>query len=95
MISLENLPSLEIPGLCPTSLPITIDLVSYLNEVYDKIYAQNITGARSMLQNIRAVLITKLLLDYATLELETHPITEYESVAEVVNRVLRRSGLLS
>ena len=77
MISLENLPSLEIPGLCPTSLPITNDLVSYLNEVYAKIYAQYITWARPMLENICSVLITKLLLDYATLELETHPITDF------------------
>ena len=48
-----------------------------------------------LLQNIRLVLITKLLLDYARFELETNPITDFESLAEVVNLVLRRSGLLS
>ena len=94
-ISLANLPSLEIPALCPTSLPITIDFVSYLNEVYDKVYAQYVTGATPMLQNIRSTLNKKLVLDYATLELETHIITDFESLNEVVNLVLRRSGLLT
>ena len=95
IISLDNLPSLEIPALCPASLPITIDFMSYLNEVYDMVYAQYLTGATSMLQNIRSVLIKKLLFDYANLELEIHPITDFESLNEVVNLVLRRSGLLT
>ena len=69
--------------------------MSYLNEVYDKVYAQYVTGATPMLQNIRSVLIKKLLFDYATLELETHLITDFESLNEVVNLVLRRSGLLT
>ena len=95
IISLDNLPPLEIPALCPASLPITIDFMSYLNEVYDKVYAQYVTGSNPMLQNIRSVLIKKLLFDYATLELETHLITDFESLNEVVNLVLRRSGLLT
>jgi len=94
-ITCANLPSLEIPSFASTCLPITVDIVTYLNEVFDKIFAPHVPGATPILQTIRSVLIKKLIFDYATLELQTHPITDFDSLNEFVNLVFLRSGLLS
>ena len=75
--------------------PITFDPFSYLYEVFDLIFAPYVISATPLLQNIRCLLIKKYLTDIATLELQTHAITNFEALNEFVNVIFQRSGLLS
>ena len=74
--------------------PLTFDPFSYLYEVFDFIFAPYVICATPLLQNIRCLLIKRYITDIATLELKTHPITNFEALNDFVNIIFQRTGLL-
>ena len=52
-----NFPSATLP----LPLPITIDALAYISEVYDSVFAPQVSGSTPLLKNIRTILFKKLL----------------------------------
>ena len=81
----------EIP-LCS---PIPVDALSYIAAVYDQIFANLVNGSTPLLKQISSVLIRKLLLDHATLELQTRIILDFEQLHDFILEILRKTWLIS
>ena len=77
------------------SPPLIIDPISYIFEVYDNIFAPQVSAPTPLLKSIRIVLIKKLLTDHATLELLTRSINCFEELHEFTLEILRRSTLIT
>ena len=77
------------------ALPITIDTLAYISEVYDSLFAPQVSGSTPLLKNIRTVLFKKLLLDHATQELIFRPILTFEDVISFTLDILHQMALLS
>ena len=88
-----NFPSTTLP--LPLPLPITIDALAYISEVYDSIFAPQVSGSTPLLKNIRIILFKKLLIDHATQELIFRPILNFEDVISFTLDILRQTALLS
>ncbi len=88
-----NFPSATLP--LPLPLPITIDALAYISEVYDSIFAPQVSGSTPLLKNIRTILLKKLLMDHATQELIFRPILNFEDVISFTLDILRQTALLS
>ena len=56
------------------AVPITIDPLAYISEVYDSLFSAQVAGSTQLIKSIRNLLIKKLLLDHAAQELLFHPI---------------------
>jgi len=87
-VSIRNSPIVSILQ------PLTFDPFSYLYEVFDLLFAPFVICATPLLQNIRCLLIKRYITDIARLELETHPITNFEALNDFVNIIFQRTGLL-
>ena len=77
------------------SIPISIDSLAYVAAVFDSIFAQLIDGTSPLHQNIRQILIKKLLLDHASQELLTGSILTFNDLQTFVLDVLRHTTLLT
>ena len=70
------------------ALPITIYTLAYISEVYDSLFAPQVSGSPPLLKNIRTLLIKKRLLDHATQELIFRPISTFEDVVSFTLDIL-------
>ena len=87
-----NFPSATLP--LPLPLPITIDALDYISEVYDSIFAPQVSGSTPLLKNIRTMLFKKLLIDHATQELIFRPILNFEDIISFTLDILQQTALL-
>ena len=76
------------------TLPITIDTLAYISDVYDSLFASQVTGSTPLLKNIRSILIKKLLLDQAAQQLLFHPILTFEDLSTFTLDILHRTAIL-
>ena len=54
------------------AVPITIDPLAYISDVYDSLFASQVAGTTPLIKNSRSILIKKLLLEHAAQELVFH-----------------------
>ena len=81
--------------LTSPTIPIAIDSLDYVATVFDSIFAPLIDGTSLLHQNIRQVLIRKLLLDHASQELLTRHIITFNDLQTFVLDVLRHTTLVA
>ena len=86
-----NFPSTTLP--LPLPLPITIDALAYISEVYDFLFAPQVSGSTPLLKNIRTILYKKLLIDHATQELIFRPILNFKDVLSFTLDILHQTAL--
>jgi len=75
-------------------VPITIDTLAYISDVYDSLFASQVSGSTPLLKNIRSILIKKLLLDQAAQQLLIHPILTFEDLITFTIDILHRTAIL-
>ena len=83
--------------LQPTNpvVPITIDTLAYISDVYDSVFASQVSGSTPLLKNIRSILIKKLLLDQAAQQLLIRPILTFEDLNTFTLDILHRPAILA
>ena len=74
-------------------MPITIDTLAYISDVYDSLFASQVAGSTPLLKNIRSILIKKLLLDQAAQQLLFHPILTFDDRINFTRDILHRSPI--
>ena len=75
-------------------MPITIDTLAYISDVYDSLFASQVAGSTPLLKNIRSILIKKLLLDQAAQQLLFHPILTFDDLINFTLDILHRTAIL-
>ena len=75
--------------------PLIIDPLSYIPDVYDNIFAPQVSAQTPLLKSIRIVLIKKLLSDHANTELLNRSINCFEELHDFTLEILRRTSLLT
>ncbi len=75
-------------------VPITIDTLAYISEVYDSLFASQVSGSTPLLKNIRSILIKKLLLEHAAQELPFQSILSFEDLISFTILILQRTAIL-
>ena len=99
-----NFPSATLPLPLPLPLtnpttspavPITIDPLAYISEVYDSLFSAQVAGSSPLIKSIRNLLIKKLLLDHAAQELLFHPILTFDDLISFTLDILQRTSLIS
>ena len=76
-------------------LPFTIDPVAYISDVYDSLFASQVTGTTPLIKNIRSILFKKLLLEHAAQELIFHSIFTFEDLTTFTLEILRRTAIIT
>ncbi len=76
------------------AVPITIDTLAYISDVYDSLFASQVAGSTPLLKNIRSILIKKLLLDQAAQQLLFHPILSFDDLINFTLDILHRAAIL-
>ena len=74
-------------------MPITIDPLAYISDVYDSLFASH-AGTTPLIKNIRSILIKKLLIDHAAQELLFHPILTFDDLIAFTLDILHRTAIL-
>ena len=99
-----NFPSATLPLPLPLPLtnpttspavPITIDPLAYISEVYDSLFSSQVAGSSPLIKSIRNLLIKKLLLDHAAQELLFHPILTFDDLISFTLDILQGTSLIS
>ncbi len=76
------------------ALPFTIDPLAYISDVYDSLFASQVSGSTPLLKNIRSILIKKLLLEHAAQELPFQSILTFEDLISFTIFILQRTAIL-
>jgi len=96
-----NFPSATLPLTLPLlntttspAVPITIDPLAYISDVYDSLFASQVAGTTPLIKNIRSILIKKLLLDQAAQELLFHSILTVDDLIAFTLNILHRTAII-
>ena len=99
--------SQSAPNLCIAPLPIsssisnfsleppTIDALSYVSDVFDNIFALQVSAPTPIHKSIRILMIKKLLLDHASQELLFHSISNFDELYNFIIDLFQRTQLLT
>ena len=85
---------LTLPQQTITAVPITIDTLAYISDVYDSLFASQVAGSTPILKNIRTILLKKIVLDQAAQQLLFHPILTFDDLTSFTIDILHRTALL-
>ena len=92
-----NFPSatLPLPLAQPTNaaFPFTIFPLAYISDVYDSLFASQVSGTTPLIKSIRSILIKKLLFDQADQQLLFHPILTFDDLIAFTLDILHRTAL--
>ena len=75
-------------------MPITIDPLAYISDVYDSLFASQVAGTTPLIKNIRSILIKKLLIDHAAQVFLLHPILTFDDLIAFTLDILHRTAIL-
>ena len=92
----SNVPPAPLTLALPSNaaVPITIDTLAYISDVYDSLFASQVSGSTPLLKSIRSILIKKLLLDHAAQQLLFEPILKFDDLIAFPLDLLPRPALL-
>ena len=75
--------------------PPIIDALSYVSDVFDNLFAHQVTGPTPVHKSIRVIMVRRLLLDHAAQELLVQSILSFDDLYNFIIGILQRTRLLS
>ena len=75
--------------------PPIIDALSYVTDVFDNLFAHQVSGPTPVHKSIRVIMVRRLLLDHAAQELQVHSILSFDDLYNFIIGLLQRTRLLS
>ena len=96
MLQTSNVSPAPLPLAQPTNaaVPITIETRADISDVYDSLFASQVSGSTPLLKSIRSILIKKFLLDHAAQQLLFQPILTFDDLIAFTLDILHRTTLL-
>ena len=75
--------------------PPIIDALSYVSDVFDNLFAHQVSGPTPLHKSIRVIMVRRLLLDHAAQELLVRTILSFDDLYNFIIGLLQRTRLLS
>ena len=75
--------------------PPIIDALSYVSDVFDNLFAHQVSGPSPLHKSIRAIMIKRVLLDHAAQELLIQSILSFDDLYNFMIALLQRTRLLT